>query len=178
MKNLYILTLLVFLSAAAQAQTQQQTDAAARESQKFTVQEQQRLDAERLRLEGQKTPTGDSLNVQGTASGKLRKADGSCPELKRIKIAGSKLIDEWELEVFEAPFLGYCITPELTSQVLASATNFYLSRGFITSRAYLPNQNLKQGVLEVVIAEGRVADIVVKSKKPLNVGTAFVKDPD
>ena len=84
MKNLYILTLLVFLSAAAQAQTQQQTDAAARESQKFTVQEQQRLDAERLRLEGQKTPTGDSLNVQGTASGKLRKADGSCPELKRI----------------------------------------------------------------------------------------------
>ena len=178
MKNLYILTLLVFLSAAAQAQTQQQTDAAARESQKFTVQEQQRLDAERLRLEGQKTPTGDSLNVQGTASGKLRKADGSCPELKRIKIAGSKLIDEWELEVFEAPFLGYCITPELTSQVLASATNFYLSRGFITSRAYLPNQNLKQGVLEIVIAEGRVADIVVKSKKPLNVGTAFVKDPD
>ena len=178
MKNFYLLALSVLVSTVAYAQTQQQTDAAARESQKFTVQEQQRLDAERLRLEGQKAPSGNNLNVQGAAAGKLIKADGSCPALKRIKFTGSKLIDEWELEVFEAPFLGYCITPELASQVLAAATNFYLTRGFITSRAYLPNQNLKQGVLDVVIAEGQVADVVVKSEKPLNVGTAFVKDPD
>lgn len=178
MKKLNILTAAVLLSTGAHALTPQELEAATRESQKLTGQEQQRLDAERLRLEGQKTPSGSNLNVQGIAAGQLRKADGSCPELKRITFKGSKLIDEWELEVLEAPFLGYCITPELASQVLASTTNFYLTRGFITSRAYLPNQNLKQGVLEVVVSEGQVANVVVKSEKPLNVGTAFAKDPD
>ncbi|MEK7345364.1 MAG: ShlB/FhaC/HecB family hemolysin secretion/activation protein [Pseudomonadota bacterium] len=178
MKKINVLAAAVLLSTGAHALTQQEIDAAARESQKLTGQEQQRQEAERLRQDGQKAPSGSNLNVQGATPSKLRKADGSCPELKRIQFKGSKLIDEWELEVFEAPFLGYCITPELASQVLASATNFYLTRGFITSRAYLPNQNLKAGVLDVVISEGQVADVVVKAEKPLNVGTVFVKDPD
>ncbi len=178
MKKLNVLTLAVLLSTGAHALTQQEIDAAARESQKLTGQEQQRQDAERLRKDGQQAPSGSNLNVQGAAASKLRKADGSCPALKRIVFKGSKLIDEWELEVLEAPFLGYCITPELASQVLASTTNFYLTRGFITSRAYLPNQNLKQGVLDVVVSEGQVADVVVKAEKPMNVGTAFAKDPD
>ena len=178
MKKLNVLTVAVLLSTGAYAQTQQEIDAAARESQKVTGQEQQRQDAERLRRDGQKAPTGSNLNVQMNPAGQLRKADGTCPALKRIAFKGSKLIDEWELEVLEAPFLGYCITPELASQVLATTTNFYLTRGFITSRAYLPNQNLKQGVLDVVVSEGQVADVVVKSEKSLNVATAFVKDPD
>lgn len=178
MKKLNILTAAILLSTGAHALTQQEIDAAARESQKVTGQEKQRLDAERLRLEGQKAPSGSNLTVQGAAASKLRKADGTCPALKRIVFKGSKLIDEWEMEVLEAPFLGYCITPELTSQVLASTTNFYLTRGFITSRAYLPNQNLKQGVLDIVVSEGQVANVAVKSEKSLNVGTAFAKDPD
>lgn len=178
MKKLNVLTIAVLLATGAHAITDQQVDAAARESQRLNNQEQQRQDAERQRRDGQKAPSGSNLNVQGASASKLRKADASCPELKRIAFKGSKLLDEWELEVFEAPFLGYCITPELTSQVLTSATNFYLARGFITSRAYLPNQNLKQGVLEVVISEGQVADVVTKSEKPLTVGTAFAKDPD
>lgn len=178
MKKIHALAVSVLLSTSAHALTPQEVDAAALESQKLTGQEQQRLDVERLRLEGQKTPSGSNLSAPGAVAGKLRKADGSCPELKRIEIKGSKLIDEWELEVFEAPFLGYCITPELTSQVLASATNFYLTRGFITSRAYLPNQNLSKGVLNILISEGQVANVVVKSEKPLNVDTAFAKDPD
>lgn len=179
MKKLNVLTVAVLLSTGAYAQTQQEIDAAARASQeKLTGQEQQRQDAERLRRDGQKAPTGSNLNVQMNPAGKLRKADGTCPALKRIAFKGSKLIDEWELEVLEAPFLGYCITPELASQVLATTTNFYLTRGFITSRAYLPNQNLKQGVLDVVVSEGQVADVVVKSEKPMNVATAFAKDPD
>lgn len=178
MKKIHILTASVLLSTGAHAVTTEQLGTAARESQNLTVQEQQRLEAERQRSEAQKAPSGRNLTVQGAAVTQLRKADGKCPELKRIDFKGSKLIDEWELEVLEAPFLGYCITPELTSQVLSAATNFYLSRGFITSRAYLPNQNLQRGVLNVVISEGQVSNVVVKAEKPLNVGTVFQKDPD
>ena len=178
MKKIHILTASVLLSTGANAVTPEQLGTAARQSQNLTVQEQQRLEAERQRSEAQKAPSGRNLNVQGAAASQLRKADGKCPELKRIDFKGSKLIDEWELEVLEAPFLGYCITPELTSQVLSAATNFYLSRGFITSRAYLPNQNLQRGVLNVVISEGQVSNVVVKAEKPLNVGTVFEKDPD
>jgi hemolysin activation/secretion protein len=178
MKKLHILTASVLLSTGAHAVTPEQLGTAARESQNLTTQEQQRLEAERQRSEAQKAPSGRNLNVQGAAASQLRKADGKCPELKRIDFKGSKLIDEWELEVLEAPFLGYCITPELTAQVLSASTNFYLSRGFITSRAYLPNQNLQRGVLNIVISEGQVANVVVKGEKPLNVGTVFQKDPD
>ena len=169
---------LALSGVSVQAATQAEINAAAQEQQRLNAQEQQRQDAEQQRLQQPKTPAGADLGQPGLSFGNLKNADGSCTELKRINVKGSNLIDEWELEVFEAPFLGKCMDAALASQALASATNFYLSRGFITSRAYLPNQNLSDGVLDIFMSEGQVADVTVKSDKPLNVATVFERDPD
>lgn len=178
MKKICFILSSVLTAPLVHAVTPQEIEAAARDADRITGQQQQRLDLEKEMLEGFKKPSGVDLKNQSTLPARLKQADGLCVALKRIIVKGSNLIDEWELEVFEALFLGKCITPELTSQVLASATDFYLSRGFITSRAYLPNQNLKQGNLEILIAEGKVSDVVVNPGSQLNVSTAFAKDED
>lgn len=178
MKKICFILSSVLTAPWVHAVTQQEIDAAARDADKFTGQQQQRLDVEKELLEGPKKPSGVDLKKRPALPVDPKELDSACVALKRINVKGSNLIDEWELEVFEAPFLGKCITPELASNVLASATDFYLTRGFITSRAYLPNQNLKQGVLEVLIAEGKVSDVIVHSGSQLNVDSAFAKDED
>jgi hypothetical protein len=68
MKKLNVLTVAVLLSTGAYALTPQEIDAAAREAQKVTGQEQQRQDAERLRRDGQKAPTGSNLKAASASA--------------------------------------------------------------------------------------------------------------
>lgn len=169
---------LSLLTTQAFAATQEEIDAAARAADVISGQEQQRLSAQESLLEPEKQPSGVDLTPQQFDVQALKDADGNCIALEQIKVRGAVVMDEWDLEVLEAPFLGKCIDPALASSVLASATDYYLSRGFITSRAYLPNQNLKDGVMDLFIAEGAVEEVVTKGQKPIKVATAYEQDVD
>jgi len=166
------------LASQAFAATQEEIDAAAQAADVLSGQEQQRLSVQEEQLEGDKRPSGLDLTKEQFLLSGLKDADGSCIALERIELRGAVVMDEWDLEVFEAQFLGKCIDPALANSVLSAATDYYLTRGFITTRAYLPNQDLKDGVMDVVIAEGVVEDIEVKSDKPMSISTVFAEDVD
>lgn len=40
--------------------------------------------------------------------------------------------------------------------MLKSLTDHYLRRGYVTTRAYLPQQDLKHGELNIIVVEGRL----------------------
>jgi hemolysin activation/secretion protein len=46
-------------------------------------------------------------------------------------------------------------------------------RGYILARAYIPEQEIKDGIVEIAVLEGRVGEIVVKGNK--NYSTDFIK---
>lgn len=177
-KSILLMTAAAAMSPLAYALTQQEIDAAAEAAQRITNQEEQRKRAEQDALQPPKQPRGVDLNTSPAALGRLKNADGSCIELKRIQITGGQLLDEWDLEVLEAPFLGKCVNAALAQEVLGASTNFYLSRGFITSKAYLPKQNLKDGVLDVFMADGQVANVTTQAAKPITLGNVYEKDED
>lgn len=178
MNKLSLAIAAVTLASTLQAATQEQIDAAAAAAEALRGQEQQRLDLQRNQQEGDKAPSGADLGGDAVQLTGFSDANGECFELEQIKVSGSTLLDEWEMEVFEVPFLGKCITPELATAVLSSATDFYIKRGFITTRAYLPNQDLKDGVLDLFVAEGQVAETLVEAEKSLNVTPAYQVDVD
>ena len=47
------------------------------------------------------------------------------------------------------------------NNLLRQLTFLYVERGYITSRAFLPEQDLADGALEIVVVEGRLEDIVI-----------------
>ena len=142
------------------------------------AQEEQRLDAQKQQLAEPKKPSGLDLDSLRQPTPELAVPAGECYELDKLTVSGARVLDEWDLEVLEAPFIGECITPSLATAVLAKTTDYYITRGFITTRAYLPNQDLKDGVLEVFIAEGQVEETIVQADKPLYIANAFQPDPD
>jgi len=40
--------------------------------------------------------------------------------------------------------------------LLKTITGHYLNRGYVTSRAYLPEQDLTSGILQIIVIEGRL----------------------
>lgn len=164
MKKVVTLLSLILSAPLALAATDAQVNEAIQAGERLREQERQSLERQREAITPEKRPSGADLRDKLSPSVALPAAEGRCIKLDAIKVDGATLLDAWETEVFELPYLGKCITPQLAQTVLASAENYYLSRGFITTRVYLPNQDLNQGKLRIVVAEGVVGKIVTEGK--------------
>jgi hemolysin activation/secretion protein len=58
---------------------------------------------------------------------------------------------------------------ELTTHI----SDWYISRGYITSRAFLTEQDLSHGQLNIVVLEGKLEEIRLEGKTPLMLKMAF-----
>lgn len=174
MKKLIALALTTSLSAVAA--TDAEIQAGADNTEQLLNQQQQLRDARDQAPA--LAPSGADPQTLPISAEQLIPADGTCIEFDRLEMQGNQTIDEWDLEVIEAPFVGKCITPTLAASVLGATTNYYLERGFITTRTYLPNQDLSRGVMRVVASEGRVQSTVVDARKPIYLPNVTIGDDD
>jgi hemolysin activation/secretion protein len=176
-KMLFTTLALIAFNPFANAATQTQIDQALQTNAQVLQEQKAMLEEQQNKLAPIKAPTGLDLESKLTLPNSLVDANVECIPLYALKVEGATLLDEWEVEVLELPFVGKCINSDLVSGVLASASDFYIQRGFITTRAYLPNQNLKEGFLRIVIAEGMVEDVVVEgNSENINLVTTFPVD--
>lgn len=83
-------------------------------------------------------------------------ADGRCFDIQRIRLDGAALITPAKQALLVEPFIGRCLGTAQLNEVLKTVTDFYLDRGYVTARAYLPQQDLSDGELEVLVIEGRL----------------------
>lgn len=83
-------------------------------------------------------------------------ADERCFDIHEITLQGASLIDEAARERLLAPFVGQCLGAGQLNALLKAITDYYLDRGYVTTRAYLPQQDLNDGSLEVLVVEGRL----------------------
>ncbi len=120
--------------------------------------EQQRAEQERRRLEDQqrnRVRLPESTFSEPTPLS----TDGHCFEVSSIKILGLGVFDRSHFTQVLSPFIGECLNSNDLNRVLNAITREYFEAGYITSKAYLPAQNLKSGILVVQVIEGRVESI-------------------
>lgn len=94
----------------------------------------------------------------GFLAGGVR-AQVSCLPIDRIDLLGASLLSAAETQAVIAPFEGRCLGLGEINDVLQTVTLAYVDRGYTTSRAYLPEQNLADGSLEVRVVEGELSEI-------------------
>ena len=79
--------------------------------------------------------------------------------ISSIEVAGvtqiHPIVIRYMVMDYEGKELGYSDINQLTSEI----TNMYLDRGFVTSRAYIPAQNIASGNLKITVVEGVVTGI-------------------
>jgi len=96
--------------------------------------------------------------------------------VKRFVVTGSTVFSEAELSGAIEKVIG-TLGPEGREVSLAelfqarsAITDYYTSRGYITSGAFIPPQKLQDGVVEIRVVEGSLEDIRVTGVKRLNPG--------
>lgn len=96
-----------------------------------------------LRLEG------DTAR-KDTASGDVR------IEVKAIHVSGSSAFAAAELEALVADLVGGEHTLAELAKAAGRITAYYRVRGYVVARAYLPAQEIKDGVVVISVLEGRL----------------------
>ncbi|OEC33135.1 hemolysin activation/secretion protein [Pseudomonas cuatrocienegasensis] len=135
---------LFFIPVVALAQTPGDRELI-RERQERLLQEQQRRLDELRQLPGE-APQLESAPTQ----------DERCFEIEQIRLEGAQLLTEADQARIFQPFAGQCLGVSQLNELLKAITQFYIDRGYVTSRAYLPQQELASGVLRVIVVEGRL----------------------
>jgi len=88
----------------------------------------------------------------------------------RWRITGATAFPAAELEALLAPYTGRPIGNDELEEARLAITRRYVAAGYVNSGAVIPDQEIRDGVAEIRMIEGRLADIVV--------GGAHRFDPD
>jgi len=98
-------------------------------------------------------PSGASLKTPDM--GKTEPV-GPCRDIQEIVINGADHLSKTTIKHIVQAYQGRCLAANDIEALLTQITGAYFSRGYITSRAYLPAQDLKTGKLTITVVEGVV----------------------
>lgn len=154
--TLSLTTYAAFLSPADRDSVEQQQQQLLRQNQ------QQRESLERA------TPSlHAAMPAQPEAS------DGPCFSIHRIALDGATLIDPRQQQKIVRPWLGQCMDIARITKLVNIISDWYISRGYITSRAFLTEQDLRSGVLHLAILEGKLEKITMEGAAKRELTMAF-----
>lgn len=151
MKPLYPAVLLLALSQSVSAAflSPADRDSIEQQQQQLLRQSQQQRDA----LE-QVTPLPKTA-----IPNKPEALKGPCFTINNISLDGATLINARQQQKLLSPWRGQCLDMARINQLTNAVSDWYISRGYITSRAFLTEQDLRSGELHLAILEGRLEKI-------------------
>jgi len=114
---------------------------------------------------------------QATASIKLDYAVPSADKkpsqkyrIQEVVLEGSRYAKELKvITKKQGPLMDLADIQELINQL----TNWYFSKGFVTTSIFLPEQSLQSGILRLKVVEGVVTDVVSKSESQVQLFLGF-----
>ncbi len=110
------------------------------------------LEEQRQRLDQLKELPGKTPSAVAPAA----PVDSRCFLIKTIELTGADALSAGERERLLAPYIGQCLGVAQLNALLKVITERYIEKGLVTSRAYLPQQDLSSGILKVQVVEGRL----------------------
>jgi hemolysin activation/secretion protein len=157
------------------AQTPADIGAAQRQAEILQRQEQERLQREQDELRRRNEP------VDGLDTRRLRPdiavpdLGAGCRAIRAIRINSAPHLSAATRQAITANFAGRCLGVSDMERILGEITRDYIDRGFVTTRAYLPQQDLGSGQLEVLVVEGVIEKIAINDgdKKSVSIGNTF-----
>jgi hemolysin activation/secretion protein len=118
------------------------------------------------RLENLKQITPDSIiGREGEAPRGDAKPDDLCFDISRVEIEGATSLSAIAVGKVTEHYDDRCIGVADITALLKAITDLYLDKGFVTSRAYVPPQDIAgTGLLRLVVVEGTISDIYLNGQ--------------
>lgn len=86
--------------------------------------------------------------------------------IKSVVVENATVIPEKECQALISPYKGKYLSLSDIKEIAKKITEWYLKKGYVTSKAYVPPQDLENGVLRIRVVEGKVGRILVAGKHP------------
>lgn len=97
--------------------------------------------------------------------------------VKQIKIVGSTVFSEEQLQVLAAPLLNRSVTLVELQELANKVTKLYQENNYITSRAVLPaDQDINDGEIVIQAIEGKLERIDIKRDESARLSEDYVRD--
>jgi len=105
--------------------------------------------------------------VEGEISSEQVSEEDTGPKVKinTITVEGVSLLKESEINDIIAPFKGKELSLKSMQKIADLITDAYRQKGFVTSRAYIPPQTVKDGILIIKVIEGSLGSIEIKGNR-------------
>lgn len=101
----------------------------------------------------------------------------ACREVRELHIDGAPLLSDATRRALEQRYTGRCLGTKDLEGALGELTRYYIDKGYVTTRAYLPAQDLRSGTLAITVVEGRIERYEVRNQgragARVNTWTAF-----
>ncbi|WP_413614879.1 ShlB/FhaC/HecB family hemolysin secretion/activation protein [Halomonas cupida] len=89
-----------------------------------------------------------------------------CIDIAQVKLTGTTLLSVRDESSLVTPWTGRCLNINDLNELLGDITEHYVARGYVTTRAYLPQQDLNDGGVDVVVLEGRIEALESTTEVP------------
>ncbi|NKK74140.1 ShlB/FhaC/HecB family hemolysin secretion/activation protein [Rhizobium leguminosarum bv. viciae] len=141
----------------------------------FTRRQEEQTQSQRLDALRRATPGGSADREDGSLP--AGPGNGACFDITRVEIDGVTLLSAQAIGKVTAPYGNRCVGLAEINAVLRDVTHLYIDHGYVTSRAYVPQQDIaKTRVLRLLVVEGTLSDIYLNGQKVAGNGslaTAF-----
>lgn len=153
--------------------TPQQIDQIRQQQEQLQREEQQRRDA-LLREQDPARRLPGTVDIGGPSSSAELPDDGTCFTLQRIELDGAMHLDAGEQARLTQPFIGQCVGLKGIRDLMRGITNRYVEMGLVTSRVYIPQQDMGKGLLRLLVLEGKVGAISLSDEQAgIHLASAF-----
>jgi hemolysin activation/secretion protein len=104
------------------------------------------------------------INLLSDSSQNLLESEAT---IKEIEVLGSTVFARTELDKVTDPFIGKKISIMIKEEIESSVTNLYVQKGYTTSGAYSPPQDVSKGKIVIRVVEGSLENIEIRGLKHL-----------
>ena len=123
--------------------------------------EQQRKQEEQQKKQEQITQPKAPPQIDKPARTRPPKGTEAKVKVTQFKFSGNTVIQTKDLENVVSSSIGKTLTLRELAEVAGLVSEHYATQGFILAQAYLPPQEIRGGIVEVAILEGKVGKIDV-----------------
>lgn len=114
-----------------------------------------------------------SIEVNPLGDARPVDVQGPCFNLSHIRLQQATLLSQRDTQKLTEPYLGQCVGIGQITKLVDEVSNWYISRGYITSRAFLTEQDLSSGELNVAVLEGRLEEVRLEGGSSSEISMAF-----
>lgn len=88
--------------------------------------------------------------------------------IKGFKFTGNRMFSSEALEVLLADYIGKELSYSQIDEAVNKITDAYRKKGYFVARAYLPVQEIQEGILTIGIIEGNYGEVRIHNNTPVN----------